>query len=270
MNIISKKNKNKYYNFLNSLPKKINHLYFVKLKKKLKINNKSKKKEKFDPVTNIDRSIELYLRQEITKKFPNDGIIGEEFQIKKSKSGFTWIIDPIDGTRSFIIGGPTWSNLISVSFKNTPTFGLANFPMLNKYYITGKNKSSFLVKNKKFKKLKVVRSNSLKKIKIAGNFFNYLPINKQKKVSQLIKLMKYPCLDALSYCQLCEGKVDVVLQCSNKIWDIHPLISLIKNSGGYVTTWDNKNPKQGGNIVASSSIKIHKKILSLLKPISNY
>ena len=142
MNIISKKNKNKYYNFLNSLPKKINHLYFVKLKKKLKINNKSKKKEKFDPVTNIDRSIELYLRQEITKKFPSDGIIGEEFQIKKSKSGFTWIIDPIDGTRSFIIGGPTWSNLISVSFKNTPTFGLANFPMLNKYYITGKNKSS--------------------------------------------------------------------------------------------------------------------------------
>ena len=59
MNIISKKNKNKYYKFLNSLPKKINHLYFVKLKKKLKINNKSKKKEKFDPVTNIDRSIEL-------------------------------------------------------------------------------------------------------------------------------------------------------------------------------------------------------------------
>jgi len=59
MNIISKKNKNKYYNFLNSLPKKINHLYFVKLKKKLKINNKSKEKEKFDPVTNIDRSIEL-------------------------------------------------------------------------------------------------------------------------------------------------------------------------------------------------------------------
>ena len=113
------------------------------------------------------------MRQDITKKFPNDGIIGEEFQIKKSKSGFTWIIDPIDGTRSFIIGGPTWSNLISVSFKNTPTFGLANFPMLNKYYITGKNKSSFLVKNKKFKKLKVVRSNSLKKIKIEGNFFNY-------------------------------------------------------------------------------------------------
>ena len=103
MDKIKKKDQLNYYNFLNSLPKKINKLYFGKLKGKFKLNNKSKKRNDFDPVTNIDKAFELFLRKEIFKKFPNDGIIGEEFKIKKSKSGFTWVIDPIDGTRSFII-----------------------------------------------------------------------------------------------------------------------------------------------------------------------
>jgi len=194
--------------------------------------------------------------------------VGEEFKVKKSKSGFSWIIDPIDGTRSFVIGSPTWSNLISINYKNKPTFGLVNFPMLKKYYITGTNKNSYLVENNKFKKLKVLKSKSLNKSKIAGNFFGWLSLDQQKKIPKLTKLMRYPCSDALSYCQLCEGKLNVVLQCYNKIWDIHPMITLIKNAGGYITTWKGKNAKIGGSIVASSSLKLHKKILSMLKPVA--
>ena len=79
--------------------------------------------------------------------------------------------------------------------------------------------------------------------------------------------MNYPCLDALSYCQLCDGTVDVVLQCSNKIWDVAPMIPLIRNAGGCITTWSGKDPKNGGNIIASSNEHVHKKILNLLKPI---
>ena len=261
---MNKKDKLNYYKFLNSLPKKINKLYFGKLEGKFRLNNKSKKK--FDPVTNIDRALELFLRTEISKKFPKDGIIGEEFKIKKSKSGFSWTIDPIDGTRSFIIGSPTWSNLISVNYKNTPTLGLVNFPMLKKYYITGANRLSYLVEKNKFKKLTVLKSTSFNNAKIAGNFFGWLSLKRQLKIPKLINLMRYPCSDALSYCQLCEGKLDVVIQCSNKIWDIHPMIPLIKNAGGYITTWNNKDPKIAGNIVVSSNVKIHKKVLKMLKP----
>jgi len=268
MDKIKKADRLKYYNFLNSIPRKINKLYFGKLKGKFKLNNKSRKRNGFDPVTNIDKALELFLRKEIAKKFPKDGIIGEEFKIKKSKSSFTWVIDPIDGTRSFIIGSPTWSNLISVNYKNAPTFGLVNFPILKKYYITGKNKASYLVEKNKFIKLKVLKSNSLNNSKIAGNFFGWLSTDEQKKVSKLTKLMRYPCSDALSYCQLCEGKLNVVLQCYNKIWDIHPMIPLIKNSGGYISTWKNKNPKNGGNIIASSSIFLQKKIIKMLKPVA--
>ena len=264
MHEIAKKDKLIYFKFLNSLPKKINKLYFGKLKGKFRLNNKAKKK--FDPVTNIDRALELFLRTEISKKFPKDGIIGEEFKIKKSKSGFSWTIDPIDGTRSFIIGSPTWSNLISVNYKNIPTLGLVNFPMLKKYYITGANRLSYLVEKNKFKKLTVLKSTSFNNAKIAGNFFGWLSLKRQLKIPKLINLMRYPCSDALSYCQLCEGKLDVVIQCSNKIWDIHPMIPLIKNAGGYITTWNNKDPKIAGNIVVSSNVKIHKKVLKMLKP----
>ena len=115
---VKKNDRLNYYKFLNLLPKKINKLYFGKLKGKFMLNNKSKKRNGFDPVTNIDKAFELFLRKEITKNFPEDGIVGEEFKIKKSKNDFTWVLDPIDGTRSFIIGSPTWSNLISVNYKN--------------------------------------------------------------------------------------------------------------------------------------------------------
>ena len=85
METIKKKDKLKYYKFLKQIPKKINSLYFRKLKGKFTLNNKSKKRNGFDPVTSIDKALELFLRKEILKKFPKDGIIGEEFKIKKAK-----------------------------------------------------------------------------------------------------------------------------------------------------------------------------------------
>jgi len=215
----------------------------------------------------LDYFTEEEINNFVLERFPKDGVIGEEFKPKKTKNDFTWVIDPIDGTRSFIIGSPTWSNLISVNYKNTPIFGLINFPMLKKYYITGANRVSYLVENNKFKKLKVLKSKSLNSSKIAAGFFGWLSLDEQKKIYKLTRLIRYPCSDALSYCQLCEGKLDVVLQCYNKIWDIHPMISLIKNAGGYITTWKGGDTRIGGSIIASSSKPLHQKVLNLLKPV---
>jgi myo-inositol-1(or 4)-monophosphatase len=80
--------------------------------------------------------------------------------------------------------------------------------------------------------------------------------------------MQFPCSDALSYSHLAEGRVDAVMQCSNKIWDIHPLIPIIKAAGGIVSTWTNKDAVNAGNILVSSNQSIHNKFLKLLKPIS--
>ncbi|MDC1212801.1 inositol monophosphatase, partial [Pelagibacteraceae bacterium] len=136
------------FNFLKKLPSKLNLFYKKKSKTSLVVSNKSKFKKDFDPVTNFDKAFERYIRLLINKKFPKDSIVGEEFADKFSFNDYKWSIDPIDGTRAFVIGAPTWSNLISLSFKKRSLVGLANFPELNKFYINDKKKS-YLFKDRK-------------------------------------------------------------------------------------------------------------------------
>jgi len=256
-----------YSRFIESLAKKLTQHYFLKLNKKFKTSNKLKGKG-YDPVTSADRAFEKFIRKEISSKFPSHQIIGEEFGHQKSKSDFTWVIDPIDGTRSFVIGNPTWSNLISLNYKGSPVVGLANFPILKKYYFNSSNKNAHVVENGKKRKIKVNKKARFSNMKMSAAFHGGLTLNQQKKIPKILKLMQFPCADALSYSHFTEGKVDVVLQCLNKIWDIHPLIPIINAAGGVVSTWANQNPSKAGNIVCSSNKIIHNKILKILKPVS--
>ena len=252
--------------FLNQLAKDLTSFYYSKLNRTFKVSNKLKGKG-YDPVTTSDKAFEKFIRSKIKKKFPNHQVIGEEFGHKKSKSEFTWVIDPIDGTRSFVIGNPTWSNLISLNYKGYPILGLANFPILKKYYLNHTEKAAYVVENGKKRKLKVNKKATFETVKVSAAFHGALSLNKQKKVPQILKLMQFPCSDALSYSHLAEGRLDIVIQCSNKIWDIHPLIPIIKAAGGYLNTWDNKDAIKGGNILVSSNKIIHNKFLKLLKPV---
>ena len=80
--------------------------------------------------------------------------------------------------------------------------------------------------------------------------------------------MQFPCTDALSYAHLAEGKIDVVIQAVNKIWDIHPLIPIITAAGGIVTTWNNQSALKAGNILVSTNKNVHKRFLKLLRPVA--
>tara|TARA_Y100000768_G_scaffold383358_1_gene365344 strand:- start:335 stop:1138 length:804 start_codon:yes stop_codon:yes gene_type:complete len=252
-------------NFMNILAKDLTNFYFKKLDKPFKVVNKLKGKG-YDPVTSSDKAFEKFIRLKIKKKFPKHEVLGEEFGYKKTLSNFTWIIDPIDGTRSYVIGNPTWSNLISLNYKGQPILGLANFPKLKKYYYNVSSKIAYVVENGKKRKLKVNKKASISNMKVSGAFHGWLSLNKQKKIPKVLKLMQFPCSDALSYAHFCEGRVDVVLQCMNKIWDIHPLIPIIKAAGGISSTWDNKSAKYAGNVLISANRSVHKKMLKLLKP----
>jgi fructose-1,6-bisphosphatase/inositol monophosphatase family enzyme len=153
-----------------------------------------------------------------------------------------------------------------LNFKGNPVLGLANFPLLKKYYLNYSDKIAYVVENGKKKKLSVNQKVSFNNIKVSAAFHGWLSLDKQKKIPQILKLMQFPCADALSYAHLAEGKVDVVIQCSNKIWDIHPVIPIIKAAGGIITTWDNKNAVHAGNILVSTNQLIHNKLLKLLRP----
>ena len=103
---------------------------------------------------------------------------------------------------------------------------------------------------------------------MSAAFHGMLSLNKQKKIPKILKLMQFPCADALSYSHLAEGKVDVVIQCGNKIWDIHPLIPIIKAAGGVVSTWKNQDPTKAGNIICAPNKNLHNRIVKILKPVT--
>tara|TARA_Y100000996_G_scaffold407667_1_gene385563 strand:- start:642 stop:1448 length:807 start_codon:yes stop_codon:yes gene_type:complete len=254
-----------YYNFLSLLAKDLNKFYKKKLQKKFKVTNKLKGKG-YDPVTSSDKAFEKFIRSKINKKFPSHEVIGEEYGRKKSKSDFSWIIDPIDGTRSYVIGNPTWSNLVSLNYKGNPVLGLANFPELNKYYINFNDKISYVIENGKKRRIQVSKKIPFSQIKVSGAFHGWLPFKKQMKIPKILNLMRFKCPDSLSYALLAEGRIDIVIQCANKIWDIHPIIPIVKSAGGIITTWDNKNAVKAGNILVSNNISNHRKIIKLLSP----
>ena len=265
MNSFKSKEYKIYGVFLNDLAKELTKFYYSKLNKSFKVFNKLKGKG-YDPVTTSDKAFEKFIRLRINKRFPKHQVIGEEFGHKKSSSDYTWVIDPIDGTRSFVIGNPTWSNLISLNFKGKPVLGMANFPILKKYYINFSNKMAYVVNNGKNKKITVNKKVSFSNIKVSAAFHGWLSLDRQKKIPKILKLMQFPCSDALSYAHLAEGKVDAVIQCSNKIWDIHPVMPIIEAAGGVISTWDNKDAVLAGNILVSANQSIHNKLLKLLRP----
>ena len=256
-----------YSKFLNNLAIKLTRFYYSKLNKPFRVSNK-KRGRGYDPVTTADKAFEKFIRKEIIKKFPNHQVRVEEFGQKKTNSDFTWIIDPIDGTRSFVIGNPTWSNLISLNYKDYPVVGLANFPVLKKYYLNTSNKLAYIIEGKKRKKIKVNKKVSFSNIKVAAAFHGGISLNQQKKIPKVLKLMQFPCVDALSYAHLAEGKVDVVIQCGNKIWDIHPLIPIIEAAGGIVSNWNNQSAVKAGNILVTTNRSIHNRFVKILKPVS--
>lgn len=261
------KNYNIYFIFLNKLAKELNNFYFNKLNKNFSVVNKLKGKG-YDPVTSSDLAFEKFIRSRISKKFPSHQIIGEEFGKKKIKSDYSWVIDPIDGTRSFVIGNPTWSNLISLNYKGYPVIGLANFPVLDKYYINFNHKVAYKFENGKRKKIKVNNKVIFKKARIAGAFHGVLSLKKQMKIPKVLKLLQFPCFDALSYSHMAEGKLDIVIQCGNKIWDIHPLIPIIRAAGGKVSTWKGDEPINGGKIIVANNEKNKNQMIKLLKTVS--
>ena len=256
-----------FSSFLNQLAKDLTKFYYAKLDKPFKITNKMKGKG-YDPVTTSDKAFEKFIRSKISKRFPDHQIIGEEYGHKNTKSEFSWVIDPIDGTRSYVVGNPSWSNLISLNYNGEPILGLANFPKMKKYYLNVNKNTAYVFENNKKRKLKVNSKLNFANSKLAAAFHNQLSLKQQSKIQKFIKRMQFPCFDALTYCQLAEGRLEMVAQCANKIWDIHPIMPIVRASGAIVTTWGNRNPVVGGNIIVSNNKANHKQILKLLKPLA--
>ena len=188
-----------YSKFLSNLGNKLTKFYYSKLNRPFKVSNKLKGRG-YDPVTDADKAFEKFISKEIKKRFPDHQIIGEEFGHKKTKSNFSWVIDPIDGTRSFVIGNPTWSNLISLNYKGNPVLGLVNFPILKKFYFNTSFNKAYVSENGKKKRIKVNRKATFLNMKLSAAFHGSLSLNQKKKIPQILKRMQFPCFKLLPFC----------------------------------------------------------------------
>ena len=225
---------------------------------------KTKNNKIIDPVTKLDIKIEKYIRSKIKSKFPMHSIIGEELSNKNDDDENKWFIDPIDGTKNYLMDLPTWSNLIGYYHKRKPEVGFANFPMLEKCYLAYQKRTYLISSNNK----KIIKSNKktrLKNAKIAINTFRTVKIKKIRKFINSFKgIFRITGCDAYNFCLIAEGKVDVLIESGLKQVDILPLIPIIENSGAIITNWrGEKNFKKGDILVTGNSI-LHKKLIKII------
>tara|TARA_B110000027_G_scaffold99570_1_gene105245 strand:- start:270 stop:1070 length:801 start_codon:yes stop_codon:yes gene_type:complete len=239
----------KFGNQLADNSRKISLKFFNK-----KINIHSKSNIKFDPVTVADTSIQNYINNSIKKKFPSHSIVGEESSLIQDND-YEWCIDPIDGTRSFITGFPTWGTLISLSYKSEIILGIVDMPALNERYI-GYDKIAYKITNNKKKLLNTKKNKILSKSVLSSTSIYEFKTNKDKntfnKISKKVNGVHFGG-DCYQYCLLADGLIDLVIESGLNSWDIRALIPIIKNAGGSITTWENENPKHGGRIIAANN-----------------
>ena len=227
---------------------------------------KSKNINVFDPVTIADKSAEKVMRRVLKERRPNDSVFGEEYGEFEGQGLYKWVLDPIDGTRAFIAGAPTWGVLISVEKKGYgPIFGLIDQPYIQERFFGGIGLSEVLTQSGRNN----LRTSNVEKIEDAILLSTFPEIgtkkehNSFKKLSNIAKLTRYG-LDCYGYALVAMGTADLVIEAGLKSYDIQAPACVIEAAGGVVTTWDGKPALDGGRIVAASNKRLHLQALDYL------
>jgi histidinol phosphatase-like enzyme (inositol monophosphatase family) len=230
----------------------------------LSIDNKSTAHD-FDPVTEADRAAEAVMRRMIKASFPQHGIVGEEFGSEREDAEYVWVLDPIDGTKSFISGFPIWGTLIALLHKGMPVFGMMHQPFIGERFL-GDNGSAHYSGSAGERRLAVRRCASLHE----ATMFTTSPLLMNQddraifgRVEKAARLTRYGG-DCYSYCMLAAGHLDLVIETELKPYDIAALIPIITGAGGVVTTWEGKSAQSGGRIVAAGDPRVHEAAIKLL------
>ncbi len=221
----------------------------------------------FDPVTVADKEAEQAMRQLIEQRFPGHGIFGEEFGVKPGTSPYTWILDPIDGTRSFIFGSVVWTTLIGLTCGNTPLLGVMNQPYVRETFFADTH-NAWCRRDGADRKLQVRPAKCLSEalVTTTAPALYKTPAEAAflKRMQVSARLMRYDG-DAYFYCLLAAGHVDIALDAGLKSYDIAPLIPIIESAGGIVSTWTREPATGGGNIIAAASRGLYEETLELLE-----
>ncbi|MFZ1518754.1 MAG: histidinol-phosphatase [Ignavibacteriaceae bacterium] len=218
-------------------------------------------KADFSPVTIADKLAEEKMRDLIQREFPSHGIIGEEFGNENEDAEYVWVLDPIDGTKSFISGALSFGTLIALLKNGKPILGVINHPILNEFLI-GDNETAFLNDNQ----VKIRNCNLIADATLLTT--DHLNINKYQNINGFEKLLTKVKLyrnwgDCYGYYLIATGFADIMIDPIMSVWDSSALIPIINGAGGKITDYQGNDPIKGSSIVASNSA-IHSEVIRLL------
>jgi len=218
----------------------------------------NKAEQTFDPVTEADRAAEQIMRAMIRETYPEHGIHGEEFGDVPAHGPYRWILDPIDGTRSFILGLPSWGTLIGLSEQTVPMVGMMDQPYVKERF-WGSKAGAFFRGRQGERQIHTRRCALLADAVLtatAPDMFNTADAERFQGLSRHVRMTRFGG-DCYLYCLLAMGLIDIVAEASLKAFDIAPLVPIIEAAGGIVTTWDGGDPANGGRILAVGDPALH-------------
>jgi myo-inositol-1(or 4)-monophosphatase len=230
----------------------------------LSIENKSRGGG-FDPVTAADRTAETAMRTLIKKTFPAHGIIGEEFPAEQPDAEYVWILDPIDGTKSFICGLPAWGTLIALTRRGEPIYGMMHQPFTAEHFSGDGTGARYRgpAGNRVLQTRACAALADAIMLTTSPLLMNEADRRSFGRVEQAVRLSRYGG-DCYAYCVLAAGHVDLVIETELKPHDVLPLIPIIEGAGGIITTWENGRAHNGGRIVAAGDRRVHAQALDVL------
>ncbi len=220
----------------------------------------------FDPVTEADRKTERAMRAVLAERRPEDGVVGEEYGHTAGTSGLTWVLDPIDGTRAFIAGAPTWGVLIAVADASGPLFGIIDQPHIGERFeggfgrarLTGPHEATDLGTRPPRPLGEAILLSTFPEIGTPEEARAFA------RVDTAVRLTRYG-LDCYGYGLVAAGQADLVIECGLAPYDIAAPLAVIEAAGGIVTDWTGGPAHGGGRILAAANSEIHAEALALLR-----
>jgi len=221
----------------------------------------------YDPVTVADLAAESVIRAAIASTYPDHGIRGEEHGYERGTSNYTWVIDPIDGTRSFILGQMHWATLIAVNDGDKVIAGVAHQPYVGESFLAAAGSGAEWRRGSERRRLATRRCGSVADAVVACTDPQMFREAGERaafdRVSTRARLTRWGG-DCYAYCLLAMGLIDVVIEASLYAYDVQALMPIITEAGGVVTTWTGESAAEGGYVVACGDRSLHPEVLKLL------
>jgi len=235
-------------------------------RKPLDVANKAGKGG-FDPVTEADRAAERAMRKALGERWPEHGLIGEELGTAGEGARFRWVLDPIDGTRAFIMGSPLWGTLIGLLDGEKAILGLMDQPFTGERFWSGATAAYLRNGSDKPRKIKTRACASLPEATLTTTHPDLFAKGRETdgfaRLAARVRMTRYGG-DCYGYCLLAAGFVDLVVETGLKAHDVVALIPIIERAGGRISTWDGAPAIAGGRVVAAGDARLHEQALAVL------